>query len=92
MKRFYAEEEIVIVPVLMCPDDTDLICTVIVAEVTKLEHEVIWSRVGMDCSQLGIPYNYDLIGTTVDWLDSIPAFRFDKKQYFKELKDIYKPI
>ncbi|MGF6355805.1 hypothetical protein ABIE27_003720 [Paenibacillus sp. 4624] len=91
LTRYYSEQENAILPILMCPDDTDLMCTVIVAEVTKNDKEVIWSKIGMDMSELGIPFNYELIGTTVNWLDLIPELRFDKKIYFEALKEIYKP-
>ncbi|MGO4530382.1 hypothetical protein AB4Z30_14970 [Paenibacillus sp. 2TAF8] len=91
MNRFYSDQENAILPILMCPDDTDLICTIIVAEVTKDDKEVIWSRIGMDMSELGIPFNYELIGTTVTWLDIIPELQFDKKIYFDTLKGIYRP-
>lgn len=34
------------VPILMCPDDMDFSCTVIVAEVIKTEKTVTWNRIG----------------------------------------------
>lgn len=34
-------------PVLICPDDMDFSCTVIVAKVIYTEDEVIWDRIGI---------------------------------------------
>lgn len=92
MSRFHSEQDKEILPILMCPDDCDLTCTIIVAEVTKTDNEVFWSRVGVDSSQLGTPYYYKLIGTTVTWLDLVSELRFIKEQYFEELNNIYKAI
>ncbi|MCK6073914.1 hypothetical protein [Paenibacillus silvae] len=65
LRRFISEEEIIILPILMCPDDCDLTCTLIVAEVLKSDDQVIWRRIGVDSSNLGIPYNYELVGKEV---------------------------
>ncbi|MEK3885776.1 hypothetical protein [Paenibacillus sp. PL2-23] len=88
LSRFHSEQEKDILPILMCPDDSDLICicTIIVAEVTKTDNEVIWSRVGVDSSQLGTPYNYELIGTTVVWLDLAPEMSFLKSSIYRKKK------
>src|SRR5690606_31609461 len=47
LSRFYSKEEISILPILMCPDDCDFACTIIVAEVVKNENQVIWRRIGV---------------------------------------------
>lgn len=76
----------------MCPDDCDLICTIIVAEVIKTDNQVIWHRLGVDSSKLGIPYNYELIGTEVNWLDLVPEMKFNINIYIENLNSIYRPI
>ena len=35
-----------IVPILMCPDDLDFSCVVLVVEVEKTENTIIWKRAG----------------------------------------------
>ncbi|MDQ0901259.1 hypothetical protein [Paenibacillus sp. V4I7] len=92
ISRFYSNQEKVILPILMCPDDCDLICTIIVAEVITTDNQVIWHRLGVDSSKLGIPYNYELIGTEVKWLDLVPEMKFNRKIYIENLKSIYRPI
>lgn len=92
LRRFISEEEIVILPILMCPDDCDLTCTLIVAEVLKSDDQVIWRRIGVDSSNLGIPYNYELVGKEVTWLDLVPEMKFSNDKYIENLKTIYKPI
>ncbi len=37
-----------IVPLLVCPDDLDFSCTLVVAEVSSTEEAVIWERIGLD--------------------------------------------
>ncbi|MBD2847688.1 hypothetical protein IDH44_21055 [Paenibacillus sp. IB182496] len=90
LSRFYSEENKIALPILMCPDDCDLLCTVIIAEVTKTDSEVIWSRVGEDASQLDVPYNYERIGTEVNWLEKVPEMKFYKYKYYENLENIYK--
>ncbi|WP_438449223.1 hypothetical protein [Gorillibacterium sp. sgz5001074] len=92
LSRFYSEEKIVILPLLMCPDDCDLTCTLVVAEVFITDNQVIWRRVGVDSSNLGIPYNYELIGNEVTWLNLVPVMKFSKDNYLENLKTIYKQI
>lgn len=48
--RFNSESKEVVLPVLMCPDDCDLSCTVIVVNVIKADGYIIWKQVGIDMS------------------------------------------
>jgi hypothetical protein len=74
-----------VVPILMCPDDIDLWCTVINVEVEKTENSVKWLRLGID---LGSSDNMpDLIGTHVEWFDKIEPMEFDKVEYEKFSSD-----
>lgn len=89
LSRFYSDQDDVILPILMCPDDCDLNCTLIVADIVINQNEVIWRRIGVDLSNFGTPYNYELIGTNVQWLNKINEMRFDKHTYYECLKSIY---
>ncbi|NPC94739.1 hypothetical protein HOO54_21550 [Bacillus sp. WMMC1349] len=83
-ERFYSNNLEEMVPVLICPDDCDLNCTVVIAEVLKQNGQVIWEKVGLNISQ-----SVDRIGNNVEWLKKIPAFYFDQKEYFSQLDKIY---
>lgn len=66
-------------PILMCPDDCDLWCTVVIAEVKTENSEVWWKRIGIDSSSpTNMPFS---IGTTVDWLTGIGPFCFSRSDY-----------
>lgn len=49
-------------------------------------------RLGVDLSKLGIPYNYELVGTEVDWLNLVPKMKFDRNNYIENLKTVYKRL
>jgi hypothetical protein len=52
-------------PVLMCGDDLDFWCTIIIAEVEVDDHYVYWNKLGHDVGDsAGLP---ESIGTTVEW-------------------------
>jgi len=67
------------VPILMCPDDVDLWCTVIIAEIEKVDNSVKWLRLGIDSS--GSENMPDSIGTTIDWFDKVEPMEFDRNEY-----------
>ncbi|RMV81479.1 hypothetical protein ALP03_102490 [Pseudomonas amygdali pv. tabaci] len=77
-----------LVPLLVCPDDLDLSCTVIVAEQHAGECHVRWHRFGLlrDLVTLQSP--------AVDWYDSIPSLTFERSQFqsvldaFRKQEDI----
>ena len=74
-----------VVPILMCPYDIDLWCTVINVEVEKTENSVKWLRIGIDSgSSDNMPYS---IGTNVEWFDKIGPMEFDKVEYEKLSSD-----
>lgn len=74
-----------IVPILMCPDDIDLWCTVINVEIEKTENSVKWLRVGLDSG--GSDDMPNSIGTNVEWFDKIEPMEFDKIEYEKFSSD-----
>ncbi len=77
-------------PVLMCPDDCDLSCTVIVAEVETGDKYIKWNRLGIDKSNPRelIEKNIFLV-TGVEWLDKVPQMSFSKESY-RCIERIYK--
>ena len=70
-------------PIMLCPDDFDFSCTVIVVEVICAGNTVIWSRFGADVTI----YDADetelpkYIGKKVDWFSGIGPFTFSKQIY-----------
>jgi len=65
-----------IVPILICPDDLDFSCTVVVCEIKYDGTSVQWARVGID--RTGFP---TYIGKDIDWLENVPSLHFLRKQY-----------
>ena len=73
----------VILPILLCPDDFDFSCTVVVVEVICKDNTVIWKRFGVDVT----PFNNEdknlpnYIGEKVNWFDGLSSFKFEKSAY-----------
>lgn len=76
-RALHAEKQVL--PILMCPDDLDFWCTIIVVEVEKTGDIVKWLRLGLDISSSdGLP---DSIGTTVDWFSKMQPMSFNRQEY-----------
>ncbi len=71
--------ETVISPILMCSDDLDFWCTIIVAESKCIGDKIIWQRLGSDDSDRG--FYPETVGQKVNWFDKIGPFIFDKQQF-----------
>jgi len=56
-----------VVPLLICPDDLDLICSVIMVEQIVTDSKVQWTRFGLACG------NTDDVVTSVIWENPISA-------------------
>ncbi|WP_145035817.1 hypothetical protein [Paenibacillus sp. Y412MC10] len=84
--RFVSNQSPDILPILMCPDDCDFSCTIIVAEVVCNEELISWNRIGIDNSERR---DINKTGTLVEWLEKVPAFSFEINDY-KQLERIYK--
>ena len=84
-QRLMPSEVVTVVPVLLCPDDFDFACTVVVAEVVCEGGLVHWRRLGADVT----PYDAEeallpkYIGKEVNWFDSLGGFVFDKAEYLE---------
>ena len=89
INRYNSKEKEVSLPVLMCPDDCDLWCTVIIAKVIISNGNVMWDKIGIDRStREELLSGYDCIGSKVEWLDLIPQFVFDEDEYRTEINNI----
>lgn len=83
--RFKSDLSHTKLPILMCPDDCDFSCTIIVAEVISNDGVISWNRIGIDKSERRDVNN---TGTIVEWLEKVPRFNFDLIQY-QQLERIY---
>lgn len=75
-KTCLCKREKVILPILVCPDDLDFSCTVIVCEVQFNVSVVQWLKIGID--KTGFP---TYIGETIEWFENIPPLEFLRSQY-----------
>ena len=75
-----------ICPILMCPDDADFSCTLIVADILRLDNVVIWERLGIDKTA---DFDPEKVGSNVDWFDKMKPLSFDIDTY-KQLISDYK--
>ncbi|MNE71150.1 hypothetical protein D3C80_1669990 [compost metagenome] len=73
-----------LVPLLVCSDDLDLTCTVIVAEQCAHEHQVQWGRFGL------LKDSIALENTDVDWFDAMPSVIFERSNYHSVLDEFRK--
>jgi len=77
-----------ICPILMCPDDVDFSCTLIVAEIENCGDIVKWTRIGRENTG-GYEHQVDgtilhkpeIVGSDVAWFDNIGPFEFDATEY-----------
>lgn len=49
--RFQSDQNHINLPILMCPDDCDFSCIIIVAEVIRYGEVIPWNRIGIDNSE-----------------------------------------
>jgi hypothetical protein len=62
-------------PVLICPDDLDLCCSVVVAEVVAEAEVIRWDRLGYSAAPRGA------VGAWVRWEAGWGPFRFSRAEY-----------
>jgi len=63
-------------PILMCPDDVDFACIVVIAEIHNLGDRIVWKQFGIDRSE-DTP---NLVGTNVEWIGG-PELQFTIESY-----------
>ncbi len=73
-------------PILMCPDDCDFSCTLLIAEIENKGNSILWNRVGVDNTA---ETETNKVGSSVKWLDKIPVFEFEIVEY-KEMLEKFK--
>ncbi len=66
------------VPLLMCPDDLNFSCSLVVAEVAASADEIQWTRIGLDSTGSLDPRD---IGSVVEWFDEVGPLRFQRSDY-----------
>ncbi|MBW4422652.1 MAG: hypothetical protein KME13_26150 [Myxacorys californica WJT36-NPBG1] len=81
------EEERSIAPILMCPNDRDFWCVIVLADILATPQTIHWQRLGIDQSlPVDLP---EQIGKKVEWLDGIGPFAFDRGMYTQML-DVFR--
>ncbi|TGM14210.1 hypothetical protein EHQ81_08490 [Leptospira selangorensis] len=68
-------------PILMCPDDHDFSCDLIIVEIERDDSSVFWKRFGRNKS-----YEFSnpvVVGNEVDWFPNSKYFRFDINSYLE---------
>lgn len=75
----------VVVPILMCPDDCDFFCALVVVEVERKEEFVLWKRFGLDDSDLSVS-DLSPIGSKVNWISGPEEYKFPISDYLAFLK------
>jgi len=76
-----------ICPILMCPDDCDFSCTIIVVEIENKKDHTVWRKLGLNKI---VPREAIEIGTEVEWFENIGPFQFSFNDYKKFLLDFKK--
>ena len=62
-------------PVLICPDDLDYSCSVVMAEVVAERDVIRWDRLGLDATRKGV------VGSCIRWEPGLGPFRFSRGDY-----------
>ncbi|HEK18937.1 hypothetical protein [Mucilaginibacter sp.] len=70
--------------ILMCPDDRDFSCTLIVAEIENIGNSINWNRIGIDVTNNPDP---NKVGTDVNWFLEINKHTFSKESYLRLIDD-----
>ena len=70
--------QVVNCPILMCPDDCDFSCTLIIAEIENTGETVKWNRLGIDQTK---EYEAEKVGSSVDWFESVDKLEFSNNEY-----------
>jgi len=72
------ENETTICPILMCPDDNDFSCTLIVAEIRNCGQIIQWKQIGIDKTK---EWEAEKVGSTVEWFNKLQELNFSKQDY-----------
>ncbi|MBK5721424.1 hypothetical protein JGH11_11115 [Dysgonomonas sp. Marseille-P4677] len=76
--------EVTICPILMCPDDYDFSCTLIVAEIENYGYFIQWKRIGVDKQTKWFD---DEIRYDIDWFSDFQSLNFEIDDYQRMIED-----
>lgn len=76
--------EVALCPILMCPDDYDFSCTLIVAEIENYGSFIQWKRIGFDKQTKWFD---DEIKYDIDWFSDFQSLNFEIDDYQKIIQD-----
>ncbi|EGK00146.1 hypothetical protein [Dysgonomonas gadei] len=76
--------EISVCPILMCPDDYDFSCTLIVVEIENYGSFIQWKQLGIDKRTKWFD---DEIRYDINWLPELQSLNFEFKDYQKMIQD-----
>lgn len=74
-------------PILMCPDDCDFSCIIVIADIHRHSDSISWERLGIDAST---SHESQHIGTEVEWLEGIGPYSFSIEEYKNMIADFEK--
>ncbi len=77
------ENESAICPILMCPDDNDFSCTLIVVEIINQGNLIQWKRIGIDRTN---EWEAEKVGVDVEWFDEMEELNFSMIDYLEMLE------
>ena len=81
-EKILPENQESIAPILMCPDDVDLWCTLIVAKIKVSAGKVYWRKLGLENSAAD---TLEELCSEVKWFE-IKPFEFEIEDYKKFIK------
>lgn len=76
-----------ICPILMCPDDCDFSCTLILAEIENTFSTIKWNKIGLDKTKDLDP---EKVGSIVEWFDKIKPLEFNYNDYVDMIDEFKK--
>ena len=76
-----------ICPILMCPDDADFSCTIILAEIENTGSTIKWNKIGIDQTK---EFETEKISTTVNWFEKVQPLEFKLNDYLDMINDFKK--
>ncbi|WP_196889817.1 hypothetical protein [Aureivirga sp. CE67] len=71
-------------PILMCSEDIDFWCTLIIVEVETDENYIYWNRFGLEDSDTTNP---EEIAENVNWFENVNKMKFRRENYLKVLNE-----
>ncbi len=72
-------------PILICPDDLDYVCSVVMAEVVAEPDVIRWDRIGFNATRQGA------VGSCIRWESGLGPFRFGRPEYEECLEAFRSP-